>query len=64
MALFSRKKKQPKEIEVSIRKVKDDNGEKYMHIGDFIHLLEEYQKGVELIDTKILQELIDQLKTA
>jgi hypothetical protein len=67
MGLFNKKKKevkQPKEIEVAIRKVKNEDGEKYMHIGDFINLLEQYQEGADLIDTRLLQQLIDQLKTA
>jgi len=54
----------PQEIEVAIRKVTNEDGEKYMNIGDFINLLEQFQKGADLIDTRILQQLIDQLKTA
>ena len=66
MGLFTKKKPQPKtkEIEVAIRKVKDGDGEKYMHIGDFISLLEQYQAGADMIDTKLIQQLITELNKA
>ena len=63
--IFKKKKSEEiAEIEVAIRKVKDDDGEKYMHIGDFINLLEQYETGCDMIDSTLIQQLIDQLKTA
>lgn len=55
--------KKTTEIEVAIRHVTDEKGEKYMHIGDTIHLLEEYKRGADLIDVSILEQLINVLKT-
>lgn len=67
MGIFNKKNKTT-EIEVSIRKVADGDGEKYMHIGDFVSLLEEYkifsdEKNVITI-SNFISELITQLKSA
>ena len=65
MGLFSKRKEAKAEIEVAIRKIVDEDGDKYMHIGDFIHLLEQYGEACDAgIDKGIIYQLIAQLKTA